>query len=65
MSSSNVEPEPEPSTIRPGLAKHERVRHPDFGRGYVVQVMGHSCMVFFLQDGKRRQLKQDKLERCS
>jgi hypothetical protein len=45
--------------------KHDRVRHPEFGRGYVAEIKGDSCLVFFLEDGQRRLLKQAKLELCS
>ena len=31
----------------------------------VVEVRGENCTVFFLEDGKRRDLKQTKLEPCS
>jgi hypothetical protein len=55
----------EPPVAPPGFEKHDRVRHPDFGRGYVVDTRGDSCTVFFLQDGKKRDLKQGKLEPCS
>jgi hypothetical protein len=48
-----------------GFTKHDRVRHPEFGRGYVAEVRGESCLVFFLEDGQRRLLKQAKLEPCS
>ena len=58
--------EPEPSAAPPGLEKHDRVRHREFGRGFVVKkVMGERYLVFFLQDGKRRELKENTLERCS
>jgi hypothetical protein len=47
------------------FVKHDRVRHPEFGRGYVAEIKGDSCLVFFLEDGQRRLLKQVKLELCS
>jgi hypothetical protein len=55
----------DPSATPTEFAKHSRVRHPDYGRGYVVEVRGENCTVFFLEDGKRRDLKQTKLEPCS
>ena len=60
----SVNPEPEPTAAPPGLEKHDRVRHPEFGRGFVVEVVRDRCVVFFLQDGKRREFKGNTLERC-
>jgi hypothetical protein len=59
------EPEADSTAARSSFEKHDRVRHLDFGRGYVVRVMGDNCTVFFLQDGKTRDFKQSKLEPCS
>ncbi len=65
MSSFAPEPDAEAPAGTPMLMKHDRVRHPEFGRGYVAEVRGENCLVFFLEDGQRRLLKQAKLEPCS
>ncbi len=58
--------EHDPSGVVPPLfVKHDRVRHPEFGRGYVVDSRGDNCRVFFLEDGKTRDFKQSKLEPSS
>jgi hypothetical protein len=53
---------PEPPPL---FEKHDRVRHAEFGRGYVVKTMRETCRVFFLQDGKTRDLHQKTLEPTS
>ena len=63
MPSSN--PDLQSSPAVPLFEKHDRVRHVEFGRGYVVRTMGENCKVFFLEDGKTRDLKQGKLEPSS
>ena len=65
MPSPSPDRKSDPTVILPELEKHARVRHQEFGRGYVVEVRGENCTVFFLEDGKRRDLKQTKLEPCS
>lgn len=62
---SSLDHEHEEPAVPEGFGKHDRVRHPDFGRGYVVDTRGDNCTVFFLQDGKKRDLKQSKLEPSS
>lgn len=61
----SLEHEQEQSPVVEGFEKHDRVRHPDYGRGYVVSTRGDNCSVFFLEDGKTRDLKQSKLEPSS
>jgi hypothetical protein len=58
MPSFNPEPAP------PGFEIHDRVRHKEFGRGYVAKVLRDRYLIFFLQDGKSRELKENTLERC-
>lgn len=59
---SSPDPTQDPTTDASTFEKHDRVRHPEYGRGYVVSTRGDSCTVFFLEDGKKRDLKQSKLE---
>jgi hypothetical protein len=61
----NADQEPEAPASGICFLKHDRVRHPDFGRGYVADVRGETCEVFFVEDGKVRVLRQSKLERCT
>ena len=42
---------PEPSPAPPGFEEHDRVRHREFGRAFVVKVLRDRYLVFFLEDG--------------
>ena len=56
---------PELSPAPPGFEEHDRVRHREFGRGFVVKVLRDRYLVFFLEDGRRRELRENTLERCT
>jgi hypothetical protein len=58
-------PQNTPAESAPQFEKHDRVRHAEFGRGYVVKTMRENVRVFFLEDGKTRDLKQKTLEPTS
>jgi hypothetical protein len=60
MSKYSTDPKSDPALST--FQKHDRVRHAEYGRGYVVSTVRENAKVFFLQDGKTRDLKQNTLE---